>query len=76
MQRTDSGITAPREYQPIGRAHADQLVIDQIRRHANQSQVLDALADDLVAGGERNQVREALHGHVVAAMHVQRDGLL
>ncbi len=35
----------------------------------------DALADDLVAGGERDQVREALEGHAVAGPHEPCDGV-
>ena len=65
VQRTDAGIAAPGERQRARAAHADHLVVDQVRRHADQVQVAPALADDLVPGSERDQVREAL----------QRDGL-
>ena len=57
------------------RAHADQLVVDQVGRHADQRQVLAALADRLVAGGERDQVGEALEGDRVAVADDLLDGL-
>ena len=78
MQRTDAGIAAPGERQLARAAHADQLVVDQVRRHADQVQVAPALADDLVAGRERDQVREAFQrdaravGDVRAIASLQR----
>ncbi len=50
----------------VDAAHADQLVVDQVRRHADQRQMLAALADDLVAGGMRNEMGEAFQRHRVA----------
>ena len=66
VQRADAGIAAPGEHQLVGAAHADQLVVDQVRRHADQRQVLAALADDLVPGRERDEMGEAFHGDGVA----------
>ena len=66
VQRADAGIAAPGEDELVDAAHADELVVDQVRRHADQRQVLAALADDLVAGGVRDQVGEPLHRHGVA----------
>jgi len=42
------------------------LIVDQIRRHADQVQAAPLLADDLVAGGKRNQVRETLECDALA----------
>ena len=55
-------------------AHADELVVDQVRRHADQRQVLAALADDLVARGMRNEVGEAFQRHRVAVANGVFDG--
>ena len=52
MQRADAGIAAPGEHELVDAAHADELVVDQVRRHADQRQALALLADHLVAGGE------------------------
>ena len=58
-----------------GAAGADQLIVDDVRRHADERQVLALLPDDFVAGGERNQVREALEGDGVAVVHEFFDGV-
>ena len=57
--------------QPI----ADQLVVDQVRRHADERQVAAALADQLVPGRVRDQVREALQRDGVAVAHESGDRL-
>ena len=51
VQRADAGIAAPGEDHLLGAAHADQLVVDEVRRHADQREVAAALPDHLVAGG-------------------------
>ena len=56
------------------RAHADQLVVDQVRRHADQRQALAALADHLVPGGEGDEMGEPFHGDRVAVLHMFFDG--
>ena len=66
VQRADAGIAGPREHQLFGAAHPDQLIVDDVRRHADQRQVLAALANDLMAGGGRNEVGETLHRHNIA----------
>src|SRR5262245_25001228 len=66
MQRADPGIADPGEDQLVGAAHADELVVDQVGRHPDQGQMPAALADDLVAGRERDEMGEALHGDGVA----------
>jgi hypothetical protein len=66
IQRTDARIAAPRKCQCARAAAADQLVVDQIRRHADQMQSASLLANDLVTGRERNQVRETLERDALA----------
>ena len=74
VQRADAGIAAPGEHHLLRRAHADQLIVDQVGRHAHQGQVLAALADGLVAGGVGDEVREALEGGGVAVADDLLDG--
>jgi hypothetical protein len=66
VQRADTGIAAPGEDQLARAARADELVIDQVRRHPDQRQVTAPLPDHLLPGGERDQVREPLHRDRVA----------
>ena len=66
MQRADAGIANPGEYQLVGAAHADELIVNEVGRHADQREVPAALADDLVSRGKRNEMGEALHGHRIA----------
>ena len=73
VQGTDARVSAPGEGQLARAAHADHLVVDQVRGHPHQVQVVAALADDLVAGGERNQVGETFQRHAVAILHVFGD---
>ena len=75
-QRAHAGVAAPREDQLPGAAGADQLVVEQVRRHADEREVADPLPDDLVAGGERDQMGEAFQGHAVARCHEAGDGLV
>ncbi len=70
MQRADARIAAPRKNQLRRAAGADQLIVNQIRCHPDQRQIAAALADDLVTGGERNQVSEAFQSHnITVANH-------
>ena len=66
MQRADTGIPTPRENRFLGAAHADELVIDQVRRHPDQRQAFALLADNLVAGGVRDKVGETLESDGIA----------
>ena len=65
MERPDPRISAPSEDELFGAAHADELVKHDVRRQSDQGQILAALPDDLVAGRDGDQVREAFHGHTV-----------
>jgi hypothetical protein len=73
MQRTDAGIAAPGKGHALGATHADQLIVDQIGRHADQGQAFPFLADHFVSGGKRNQMREAFHRNGVAVFHIGFD---
>jgi len=75
VQRPDTRVAAPGEDQLARAARADELVVDQVGCHPDQRQVAPLLADQLVAGGERYQVRETLHRHRVAVMHGAPHGL-
>ena len=76
MQAADAGVAQPREDELAGHAGADHLVVDDVRRQARQGQVALALADDLVAGREADEVREALDGDGVAVAHELGDGVV
>ncbi len=76
MQRAHAGVAAPRKDEPVCDSHADQLIVDEVGSHPDEGQVLASLADDLVAGGEGNQMREALHCDRVAILYVPCDRLL
>ena len=66
VQRADAGVAAPREDELPGAAHPDQLVVDDVGRHPDERQVAPPLADQLVPGRVRDQVREALERDGVA----------
>ena len=68
MQGSDPGVAAPGEDQSAHASHADHLVEEQVRRQPDQGQVLPALADDLLAGGEGDQVGEPLEGDAVTVV--------
>ncbi len=70
VQRTHTGVAAPGKDQLLGAAGADHLVVDQIRRHADQGQIAFLLADDFVAGRKRNQMREAFQGRGGPVGHI------
>ncbi len=64
----------PHENTSLARAaHADQLVVDDVRRHPDQRQIAPFLPDQLVPGGVWNQVREALERDDVAVVDVLGD---
>ena len=69
VQRSDSRVPGPGEDQLAGAARPDQLVVDDVRRHPDQREVLAALPDDLVTCRVRDQVGEALHSDGVAVVN-------
>ena len=66
VQRADARVAAVGEHELAGGAHPDHLVVEDVRRHPDQLELAPALAQQLVAGGERDQVGEALHRDRVA----------
>ena len=72
VQRAHARIAAPGEHQSLDAAHADELVVDQVRRHPHRREVLEARADHGVAGGMGDQVGEPLHGNGIAVMDQRR----
>ena len=48
---------------------ADHLVVDEVGRHPHERQIAPALPDQLVPGGVRDQVGEALERDDVAVAH-------
>ena len=75
VQRADARVAAPGEDQLARAAGADQLVVDDVRRHPHERQVALALADDLVPGGDGDQVGEALQRDGVAVVDEVGDGV-
>ena len=71
----DTRIAEPREDELAGDAGGDHLVVDQVGRQPRQRQVALALADDLVTGGEADEVGEALDRDRVAVTDEVRDGV-
>jgi hypothetical protein len=69
VQRPDTRVAAPAEYELPRGAHPDQLVVDDIRCHPHERQVVQALPDQLVPGRVRDQMREALERDGVSVVH-------
>jgi hypothetical protein len=72
VQGTDARISAPGKYQSRSASHPDHLVVNQIRGHAHQREVAPPLANQLVPGGKRYQVRESFQRHGIAVVHQSR----
>ena len=68
VQRSYAWIASPGESQASGAAHANQLVINQIRRHADQAKIAPLLANDFVSCGGRNQMSKAFERNRIAVM--------
>jgi hypothetical protein len=60
VEAADPGVPAPGEHEPPHTAHPDQLVVEDVRCHADERQIGATLPEDLVTGGEGDQVGEAL----------------
>src|SRR5437762_12246870 len=74
VQRAHAGISSPREHELPCAAGRDHLIVDQVGREAGQGEVATPLADDLVTGGEADEVSEAFDDDGVAGVHEARDG--
>src|ERR1700730_14290380 len=73
MQRADTRISTPGKSQSARAPHPDHLVIDQVRRHADEMEVAPLLSDDLVPGGVRDEMCESFQGNTLPVMHVAPD---
>src|SRR5207247_76376 len=60
VQRSDAWVSQPREHELRRNAGSDHLVVDHVGGHPAQREIPPLLADDLVAGGEADQVGEPL----------------
>ena len=69
MQRPDARVAAVGEHKLARRTDPDHLVVEQIRRHPDQLELASALAKQLVACGEWDQVSEALERDAVAVVN-------
>src|SRR5580765_2197265 len=75
VQRSNTRIARPREDQLAHAAHADELIVDQIWRHANEREFLSLLADDFMAGGIRDEMSKPFEGEGAAVADVCGDGV-
>ena len=69
------GLPPHEKISPVAQPGADQLVVHHVGRHPHERQVAPALADDLVAGGVRDEVGEALERDRVAVVDELGHGL-
>ena len=76
VQRSDTGIAAPREHQPPRASRADELVVNQVGRHSHERQVAAFLTDHFVSGGKRNEMGKSFHRDDVAIMNQLGNRLL
>ena len=74
-EAADARVAEPREDELAGDPGRDHLVVDEVRRQAGKRQVALALADDLVAGREADEVGEALDRDGVAVADELGDGV-
>src|SRR5215475_8189246 len=76
VERADARIATPGKNQFPRAAGADELVVNDVGRHADEGEILAALTNDLMTGGERNEMRKTLHRDGIAVMKVSADGVL
>ena len=69
-QRADARVAHVGEDHLAGAARRHHLIVDQVGGGARQGQVSSALADDLVPGGEGDQVGETGGVDHVAIVHI------
>ncbi len=74
VQRADAGVATPGKDQLLRAAGADQQVVDQVRGHPHQGQILAPLTHDFVSRGGRNEVGKAFQGDRVAVVNEALDG--
>jgi len=59
MQWANAGIAQVAEHQLARYACRDHLIVDQVRRHPNQRQVAQVLANDLMSSGKTDESSKA-----------------
>ena len=75
-QQADARIAGIGEDHLLREPHADHLVVDDVGRHADQGQVLAALADRLMGGRMRDEMGETFERDDVAVAQVVGNSLL
>ncbi len=75
MQNAYAGVAQIAEYQLGGDARGDHLIVYQIGCQSAEHQVMFALANDLMGGGEANESGETFDGDGAAVGHIVGDGL-
>jgi hypothetical protein len=75
VQRADAGVAAPGEHELARASGTDHLVVHDVRRHPDQREVAAALTDDLLAGGDRDEVGESLQCDARAVLDKRGDTL-
>jgi len=76
IEAAHARVAEPAEDQLPGHSRRHHLVVNDIRRHPGEDQVAPALANDLVTGGEGDEVREALDRDRVAVPYELGDGVV
>jgi hypothetical protein len=76
MERTDTGIATPGKREGARTTSANQLIVNQVRRHPDQMQIALFLAQDLVPSSERNQMSEAFQRDALAIVDVSTNDFL
>src|SRR5437763_10397828 len=66
MEGPDTGITTPGKSEFAGTTGADQLIVYEVWCHPDKMQISPLLAQDLVPGGKRNQMRKAFQRDALA----------
>ena len=76
MQRADARIAAPGKLELANATRANQLIVNQVRRHADNRQVALRLANHFVPSGGRNQMRESFERNHVTVVDNVPDGFV
>ena len=75
MQWANAGVAQVAEHHLARYACRDHLIVDQIRRHPNQRQVAQVLANDLMSSGKTDEGSKAFYGNRHPVMDILGDRL-
>src|SRR5947208_7279484 len=75
MERAHAGIADPGENEFFRATHADELIVDEVRRHPDEGEMAPTLPNDLVPGREGNEMGEPFHGDGIAVAQGRFDGV-